>query len=303
MVCGVPQGSILGPLLFLVYVNDVVKCIKNCKIKLYADDTVIYTANHDFALSRQLLQDDLECYSTWCVQNKLSVNATKTKVMIFAASKGKLNTLEANIKMNDHLLQVVPSYKYLGVILDPLLNYNLHLTYVSKTVAYMTYKLCQLRDYLDKKIALRFYLTSILPYMDYADILFMSTAEKFLQPLQYAQNKCLKICLKYPHLTPTDMVHFDAKCNFLADRRYAHLMNYMYSRSRCTDHVDVRQRQTRMSQAPMCRIIHTNGLAYSRSVEYAGAVGWNGLLPSRRNADSFDSFKKETKSHLKQLIG
>ena len=302
VVCGVPQGSILGPLLFLLYVNDVIKCIKNCKIKLYADDTVIYTAHHDFALSRTLLQEDLECYSTWCIQNKLSVNVAKTKVMIFAASKGKLNTLEANIKMDDHLLQVVPSYKYLGVILDPLLSYNLHLAYISKTVAYKTYKLCQLRDYLDNKIALRFYLTSILPYLDYADILFMSTADKFLHPLQYAQNKCLKICMKYPHLTPTEIVHSDTKCNYLADRRQAHLMNFMYSRSKKQEYIDNRIRSTRMSQAPMCKVIHANGLAYGRSVEHIGAVGRNSLLPARRNVESLEIFKKETKKHLKSLL-
>ena len=62
--------------------------------------------------------------------------------MIFAASKRKLNTLDVDLNLDAEKLQVVPSYKYLGVILDPLLNYGLHLKFVAKTVAYKTYKLC-----------------------------------------------------------------------------------------------------------------------------------------------------------------
>ena len=139
VVCGVPQGSILGPLLFLLYVNDVVKCIKDCKLKLYADDTVIYIAHRDFEIAKTMLQNDLDCYLTWCQQNKLSVNTTKTKLMVFAASKRKLNTLNLNLHLDNERLMVAPSYKYLGVILDPLLSYNLHLKYIVKTVSYKTY--------------------------------------------------------------------------------------------------------------------------------------------------------------------
>ena len=100
------------------------------------------------------------------------------------------------------------------------------------------------------------------------------------QQLLSAQNKCLNIYMKYPHLTDVEKVHTDAKCNFLSDRRYAHLMKFMYTRSRCQDYVDIRVRQTKMFQAPMCKVI--NGTAYGRSVEYTGAVGWNGLTAIRR---------------------
>ena len=302
VVCGVPQGSILGPLLFLLYVNDVVKCVKNCKIKLYADDTVIYIANHNFELAQQLLQEDLDCYLTWCQQNKLSVNITKTKLMIFAASRRKLNSLDVNLELNEEKLQVVPSYKYLGVILDPLLNYNLHLKYIAKTVAYKTYKLCQFRPFLDVNLAIRIFKATILPYFDYADILFLTTAETHLKPLQYAQNHCLKICLKYPHLTDTITVHREAKVNLLKDRRYGHLLNYMYVRAHCDTYRDIRVRPTRAFSAPMCKVIHANGLSYENSVEFFGATSWNSLTTTRRNAESIDIFKNQTKIELQELI-
>ena len=80
----------------------------------------------------------------------------------------------------------MPSYKYLGVILDPLLTFKLHLNFVSKTVAYKTYKLCNLRPFLSRKLALNIFTATIVPYFDYADILFVTTHENLLKPLQFA---------------------------------------------------------------------------------------------------------------------
>ena len=242
-------------------------------------------------------------YSTWCQQNKLSVNATKTKIMIFSASTRKLKTLDVNITLDNNILQVVPSYKYLGVILDPLLTFKLHLNFISKTVSYKTYKLCNLRPFLSRKLAIRIFTATIVPYFDYADILFATTHDNLLKPLQYAQNRCLKIGLKYPHLTPTDIVHKDAKCNYLVDRRNIHIENFMYHRSRDVDYMDARNLRTRAFDGPMVKVLHSNSATYSRSVEFYGAVLWNDLSPMRRSEESYEKFKKKSIGILKSLRG
>ena len=77
------------------------------------------------------------------------------------------------------------------------------------------------------KLSISIFKATIVPYFGYADIIFHTTADKYLKPLQYAQNHCLKICMKYPHLTSTDIVHKDAKVNYPSDRRFAHILNYM----------------------------------------------------------------------------
>ena len=93
-------------------------------IMLYADDTVIFDSANTFDTAHDRLQTSLDNFAMWCLQNKLTVNVKKTKLMIFTASKRKLNSLNVNLTLNNEKLMVVPSYKYLGVVLDSHLKYD-----------------------------------------------------------------------------------------------------------------------------------------------------------------------------------
>ena len=84
ITCGVPQGSVLGPLFFLIYVNDVQHAVTNCGIKLYADDTVLYQAGVNREEARFKLQASVNEFKLWCNVNALTINVSKTKVMAFA---------------------------------------------------------------------------------------------------------------------------------------------------------------------------------------------------------------------------
>jgi retron-type reverse transcriptase len=77
--CGVPQGSILGPLLFIMHVNGIVASLNNCKILMYADDTVIYYSHKDIEVIEKKLQDDLASITSWLQQNQLIINMKKGK--------------------------------------------------------------------------------------------------------------------------------------------------------------------------------------------------------------------------------
>ena len=116
IVSGMPQGSVLGPLFYIIYANDVSKIVKKCGVALYADDTVLYTANDNFVNSISKLQEDMNSLNDWCTRNGIKANTDKTKVMVLGTPK-MLEKLP-KFDIDNVPLQVVSMYKYLGITLD-----------------------------------------------------------------------------------------------------------------------------------------------------------------------------------------
>ena len=165
VVCGVPQGSVLGPLFFLTYINDMADCIKDIGLRLFADDTVLFVHGKDLGNCVAKLQENLNKFENWCGDNALHVNASKTKVMVFGTSKRIKKLGKFRLYLEGVPLKQVSSYKYLGVTLDSTLNYKQHLASVVRTVSHKLYILSRLRKYLSDRAALLVYKSMILPYM------------------------------------------------------------------------------------------------------------------------------------------
>ena len=172
---GVPQGSVLGPLFYILYANDLSVLFKNCNFALYADDTVLYTANDNFEDSVSDLQQDMDRLANWCQVNGIKVNTYKTKIMVYG-SKIRLSKLPLfDVKYEGSPLMKVASYKYLGLSLDRQLNYNVH---IKKLIASVSAKLKQfqrMRSFLTVKAAVLVYKSMLLPIIEYGDI-FLSAA-------------------------------------------------------------------------------------------------------------------------------
>ena len=124
--CGVPQGSILGPLLFLLYINDLQDKLSHPNVYLYADDTVIYSTNEDLRLAHYRVQTELNHVLSWCEQNQLTINTKKTKAMVFGTNNMIKRAHQPPIILCNSELQYVTSFNYLGIKLDNKLNYELH---------------------------------------------------------------------------------------------------------------------------------------------------------------------------------
>ena len=117
VVCGIPQGSTVGPLMYIMYVNDIISCIQNCKYFMYADDTIIYTSG-TLAECTDRLTQDLTRFKKWCDRNKLTLNVHKTKYTVFGLKSQTRKIHNHTLSIDGKKIDKVSTYKYLGITLD-----------------------------------------------------------------------------------------------------------------------------------------------------------------------------------------
>ena len=119
--CGVPQGSILGPLLFLIYVNDM-RAAVSCKLLLYADDSALLTSGKDVSEIEGVLSRELESLSEWLEENRLSLHLGKTQSILFGSKKRLRTSNKLHVVCNGSDIEPDVEVTYLGVNLDQSLS-------------------------------------------------------------------------------------------------------------------------------------------------------------------------------------
>ena len=142
----------------------------------------------------------------------------------------------------------------------------------------------------------------IIPYLDYGDVIYGTASQDGLDKLQRLQNRCLKICKRVNVRFNTNDLHAVTETPLLKDRRRAHLNNFMYDRLSRHELRDDREIRTRAHDAPLFKAKVPKLEAYKRSVNYSGAVQWNGLSAEMHNMGNKTIFKAKQKSVMLALI-
>ena len=300
ITCGVPQGSILGPLFFLIYINDLKGILNNNSFHLYADDTVIYCMNENIHIAEKELQLVLDKFSKWCKINALTINTSKTKTMVFGSRHKLKNIHKPELLINEEKIQLVPTYKYLGVHLDQTLNFKYHLESLISNITFKLYMFSKIRRFLNEKCAIIVYKTMLIPFYDYCDIVYMYSGLHELQKLDRHHIRGLKICLNNGYLMEENELYIKCNLSKLNARRQVHLRNYMFKAKKEGNNLVINEANivTRLHDGPVFRITHPNSEPIKRSVMYAGALEWNNLDADVRNVDDLVKFKRLQKSWM-----
>ena len=171
ILCGVPQGSILGPLLFILYVNDITNTSNVLEFVLFADDTTITYSHSDVISKFDMINKELQEVTNWFKANKLSVNASKTNHMLLGTNH-KLSRLDesASIILDNTNLERVNNTKFLGVTIDENLNWTSHTETISKNISRGVGIINKLKHFVPEGVLYSLYCTLILPYINYGII-------------------------------------------------------------------------------------------------------------------------------------
>lgn len=301
---GVPQGSVIGPLLFILYITDVQGVLRDYKYNFYADDLQIYLHCYpwDIIAAIQRINLDIERLVDWTRSNKLILNTAKTQSIIFGTAR-YLNSLDLGtipkIAVSDVLVQYSEQVKYLRVILTPTLSWDANVTRTVGMVHRILYQLKLCRRLLSADLRRRLVTSLVLPLIDYCSV--AQTDITFLcnQRLQRALNAGVRFIFDLrtdEHITPyfeqLDWLRVDKRRQYLVRcLLYKVLRTERSSSLHCnfTFRVAISGRETRAADdtlsLPLCRTEW-----YKRSFTYTASDNWNSLPINIRNASTSANF-------------
>ena len=300
--CGVPQGSILGPLLFLIFINDLPLYTINVLTDLYADDTTLYFIHSSQDIIEQNLQIALNELQTWCRNNGMVLNSAKTKVMFVTTNqkRQRLNNDKLKLFYNDDVLQTINNDKILGVFVDNNLTWSEHVKHVTKKIATNIWLLSKIKAFLSKEHRIQFYKSYIQPHIDFCSIVWGSASEANKLKIYRLQKRACRVILDY-NVDNSREAMKSLKIQSVYDRLFLRKAKFMFKvfhesvpiyitekfnlRSNANTSLVLRSATSQCFIPPKPR---TEG--FKQSMHYSGCIIWNSLPETVKTANTLGSF-------------
>ena len=291
---GLPQGCIISPILFLIYINDLPNVSTHLHCTLFADDTTFSFSHPDYDCMTNLLNIELEKITDWFLANRLTINVNKTETILH--TNRKQTVTDRQVCLSNSQIQFTKDCKFLGTVIDDNLSFSKHIQHILTKVSRNTGILFKIRDKLPTKAKIDFYYSFIYPYLSYSIVVWGKASFVHLKPLILQQKRIIRIISDagyLGHSTPLFRKHNILK---LSDIYRFSMLTYIRKEIlsgsfQCIHPANTRNRN--LAVPTFQRLSQTQ-----RSVRFHGPNLWNSLPPDLKNVESLSVFKK----NLKNLI-
>jgi len=307
--CGVPQGSVLGPILFTIYVSPIAQIVSSLGVnqQQYADDTQLFLFLSPTSLSSSLcnLQRCVSSLHSWFLHNGLVLNPTKTEAICFGTNP-RLKSLSnlTSIEVAGTSVPLANQVKLLGVTFDSHLNFDKHISNVCSSSYFHIRALRHIRPYLDSETSKTIACAIVGSRLDYANSVLTGISSRNIDRLQRVQNSLARVvtrsttnstsALNSLHWLPIRQ-RIDFKLATLVHRSLHNACpQYLSSLLQ----VYTPTRQLRSASLNLLAVPRVNIALASRGFRHAGPSIWNSLPPHLRSLDTYPAFKSNLKTHL-----
>ena len=302
VTCGFPMGSLIGPLLFLICINDLPNCLSKALPRMYADDTSISIAAGSLPELESALNNKLADLHEWLNANKLSLNIAKTELMLIGSRQRLATTIGHSliVQIKGHEINRVPHTKSLGVYIDQNLSLSKHVNETAKIISSGIGALKRLRPFICEETAILLYRALIEPYFDYCCPVWDGLNNELADKLQKLQTRAIRVITKSDYYSSATALRGKLGWDNLCTRRKKQKLKLMFKtlndqypefliglfKPFSTDY-GLRNSDNKLA-LPKPR---TDFL--KRSFCYSGAHLWNSLPSNVRAIRSFTNFRNE----------
>lgn len=297
---GVPQGSTLGPLLFLVYVNDIINSSTILQFLLFADDTNVFYNGKNVTEMCVTVNIELQKLSKWFITNRLSINSTKLHFVLFAGNKHVPNNI--NIQFDGIILNQEFSTKFLGIIIDSKLNWKKHVDYIQGKLSKICGIMHNIAYLLTAEAKILLYYSLFYPYIQYCNVAWGSASNATLKSLTLLQKRCIRTISGSGFRDHTNPLFKNLGILKINDVYILESLKFVnnqlknpnvYNFQRVSD---VHNVNTRNINHLRPRLAHTS--LSKKFVTYSGCNLWNNLPLELRTITNNVTFKIKCKKHL-----
>ena len=295
---GVPQGSVLGPILFLIYINDLPQVFSHLNSVLFADDSTLYITGQNPATMIDNANSDLVMLHKWCVSNRLTINFNKTYFMLFTnRTTGPLPPL----KFDQHIIKKTNQHKMLGITFDENMTFKTHISSLSNKISRNMSLIYQTKDLMPINVLQVMYNAHVLPHLQYCTPIWCNTYPTHLLSLFRLQKKIIRIITHSDYYEHTQPLFKEMNILKLFDINKLQISIDMYKSINVRNmpaSVLLPQYDYPTRARENLRIPQHKLSIFQHSLAYSGPKTWNSVPIYIQQLRTLYLFKKHYKKHI-----